>query len=152
AADLTVVELIARFWRHVEAHYRHTDGSPTSEVYNFRAALRPVKELYGHGPARGFGPLALKAVRARMVQAGWTRRTINRAVGRVRAMFKWAASEELVPADVYHALATVAGLQAGRTPAADPEPVGPVDPEHVERTLPHLGRVVAGMVRFQVLT
>src|SRR4051794_7691264 len=28
AADLTVVELIARFWGHVEAHYRHPDGRP----------------------------------------------------------------------------------------------------------------------------
>src|SRR5690349_14971138 len=36
APDLTVTELIAQFWNHVEVFYRRPDGTPTSEVANFR--------------------------------------------------------------------------------------------------------------------
>src|SRR5262245_45201057 len=45
--DLTVNELIAAFWRHVEQHYRRADGSPTHEVRDYAMSLRPLKHLYG---------------------------------------------------------------------------------------------------------
>jgi hypothetical protein len=45
-SDLTVTEVLARYWRFAEQHYRK-DGQPTQEVVNIRYALRPVKELYG---------------------------------------------------------------------------------------------------------
>src|SRR5256885_2342930 len=57
--DLTIAALILAFWRHAEQHYRHADGSPTGELDNFRDALRPVRQLYGHTAAQEFGPLAL---------------------------------------------------------------------------------------------
>lgn len=88
--DLMVVELIARFWTHVEAFYRKPDGSPTSEVENYRHALRPLKALYGSTPAAKFGPKALCAVRQRMVELGWCRTNINKQVARLRTLFKWA--------------------------------------------------------------
>ena len=40
--------------------------------------------------AANFGPLAMKAVRQKFVNAGWSRKTINQRVGRVRRVFKWA--------------------------------------------------------------
>lgn len=33
--ELTIVELIARFWRHAEQYYRRSDGSPTGTAENF---------------------------------------------------------------------------------------------------------------------
>ena len=45
-SDFTVTEILARYWRFAEQHYRK-DGQPTQEVINIRYALRPVKELYG---------------------------------------------------------------------------------------------------------
>ncbi len=54
--ELTVLELLARFWRYAEGTYRRPDGSPTSELDNFRQALRPLKALYADHPARAFGP------------------------------------------------------------------------------------------------
>lgn len=44
------------------------------------------------------------------------------------------------------------GLQLGRTPARESEPVQPVDDAVVEATLPHLNRHVRGLVEFQRLT
>jgi hypothetical protein len=37
-------------------------------------------------------------------------------------MFKWAESEELVPAAVHHALIIVSGLRKGRTEAREAPP------------------------------
>jgi integrase len=149
---LTVNELLLAFWEFARGHYRRPDGTATNELNNYRQALRPVRTLYGHTPAAEFGPLALKTVRRRMVDAGLCRRVVNALVGRVRRAWKWAASEELVPVAVYQSLATVGGLQHGRSGVRDPEPVGPVDAALVEATLPHLGRHVRGLVEFQRLT
>ena len=149
---LTVNELFLAFWRHAQEHYRRPDGTPTQEVSEYRQTIRVVRSLYGHTPAREFGPLALKAVRQAMVGAGWCRTLVNRRVARVRRAFRWAASEELVPVAVPQALATLAGLQKNRSQAREPEPVGPVPAGDVEKTLPHLTPTVAAMVRVQRLT
>ena len=100
------MELIAHFWRFAKRHYVK-NGRPTDEQASIKSAMRFVKELYEKTPAAQFGPLALKAVRQKMIDAGWCRTTINSAVGRIRRMFRWAASEELLPVTAYQALATV---------------------------------------------
>src|SRR5262249_53674712 len=142
----TVSELMLAFWDYVEQHYRHPDGTPTSEVKNFRDALRPLRHAYGKTKAREFGPLALKAVREMMIH-GWVdpdygprpglaRGVINRRIGRIRRMFKWAVENELVPRDVLFGLQAVTGLQRGRSAAKETAPVGPVSFAVVEQTLP----------------
>jgi hypothetical protein len=60
AHTLTVAELLLAFWRHAEQHYRHPDGTPTSEIDNFAQAIRITRELYGHTLVWQFGPLALR--------------------------------------------------------------------------------------------
>jgi hypothetical protein len=61
--DLTVNELILAYWKFVEGYYLK-DGKPTSEQDTIRQALRFVKRLYGHTPAKEFGPLARERRRA----------------------------------------------------------------------------------------
>src|SRR6516162_2689473 len=41
ASDLTIHELILRFWPHAEQHYRRPNGTPTNELNDFRLSLRP---------------------------------------------------------------------------------------------------------------
>ena len=149
---LTVDELIAAFWRHAEEHYRNPDGSPSGELGNLKAALRPFRRLYGHTVAREFGPVALRAVRDAMVKSGLCRTTVNARVNRVRLAFKWAASVELLPATVVQALQTVPGLQRGRSRVKESKGIKPVAREHVEAALPFMPRPVAAMVRLQMLT
>src|SRR5262245_44520768 len=148
----TVNEVLLAFARFAVAHYRLPDGTPTSEVTEYRAAFAPLRELYGHTPADEFGPLGLQAVRRRMIDAGWCRSRVNKQVGRVRRVFRWAAGQELVPASVPQALACVQGLQRGRTDARETDPIQPVPREHVEKTLPFLNRHVRAMVELQLLT
>jgi integrase len=87
-----------------------------------------------------------------MIDAGLCRKLINRRIDRVKRVFKWAASKELVPAAAYQALRTLAGLRAGRTEARESKPVRPVDPAHVAATLPFLNRHLRAMVELQRLT
>ncbi|MFO0905830.1 MAG: site-specific integrase [Pirellulales bacterium] len=149
-AELTIVELMVQFWRHAQRHYVK-NGQPTDEQSGIRLALRPLRELYGTTPAAAFGPLKLKAVREQMVAQGLARTTINQNIGRIRRMFRWGASEELVPASVYQSLSTVQGLQRGRTEAREPDPVLPVEDDRIDAALPFMPPIVADMARLQRL-
>ena len=149
---VTVSQLILAFHRHAEAYYRREDGTATSELNEFRYSLRPLRELYGAEPAADFGPRKLKAVRQRMIDAGWCRTLINRRVKRVRHVFKWGVAEELVPPDVFDKLAAVGGLAKGRTKAPESEAVEPVAEAHVAATLPFLTAHPRAMVELQLLT
>ncbi len=111
-----------------------------------------MRELYGTTSAAAFGPRSLATVRQRMVSAGLCRTLVNKRIDRVKRVFKWAASEELVPVTVYQSLRTLAGLRAGRTEARESEPVKPVEAEHVNATLPRLGRHARTMVELQRVT
>lgn len=150
--DPTVTQIFAAFLKYAERHYRPTHRKTSSELSEYKAVSRITRELYGRVPAREFGPLALKAVRSAMIARSWARGFINQRVGRIKRVWKWAASEQLVPITTYQALATVAGLQRGRTDAREAEPIGPVDEAAVDATLPHLDRYVRGLVEFQRLT
>lgn len=151
-ATLTVNELMAEFRKHADEYYRRADGTPTNEVVEYRLAARVVRELYGHVPATEFGPLALRAVREKMLAAGLSRKSINGRVDRVKRIWKWAAGLELVPFATFHALTAVTGLRQGRTSARESEPVRPVADAVVDATLPFLRRPVRGLVTFGRLT
>jgi hypothetical protein len=95
---VTVSIVALAFWTHAQSYYRKPDGTPTSELDNVRLALKPLRRLYGATPAVAFGPKALKSLQGEMIKIGWCRTHINRQVNRVRHVFKWAASQELIPA------------------------------------------------------
>jgi integrase len=152
AVGRTVDEILLAYWHHAEGYYRTPDGAQTKELDNIKHAIRPVHKLYGTKPAAAFGPLALRAVRDEMVRSGLARTTVNARVHRVRRVFRWAASVEMIPAGVVEALDTVEALEEGRTPAPEPPEIQPVPIEHVEAALPHMPPTVAAMVRLQLLT
>ena len=150
-AGLTIAELIKRYRVHACQHYLK-DGKPTSEQHDIACALRFVRQLYHNRLVTDFGPLALKAVRLKMVEAGHARTTINQNVHRVRRMFRWGVENELVNPSILQALKAVTALVKGKTDAHETEPVGPVSDNVIQATLPHLPAVVADMARFQRLT
>ncbi len=130
----------------------NADGTPTSEIYEVKIVAKAVRQLYADKSATEFGPLAVKAMRHQWVNDGRSRTECNRRVGILKRISKWAASEELVPVAAYQSVATVAGLQRGRTEAREMEPVGPVGDSTVDSTVPFLNRHVRGLVEFQRLT
>ena len=65
--QLTVSQLAELFLEHARTHYRRPDGQATSELHSYRRVLELAKELYGDFTIVDFGPLALRAVRERMI-------------------------------------------------------------------------------------
>ena len=149
--NLTVAELMAAYLTYASGYYVK-NGQQTREFGCIAEAMRIVREKHDATLVADFGPKSLKSVRDRMVERGWTRKYINKQVGRLVRMFKWGVAEELVPPATHQALATVPGLKKGRTIAPDRAPVQPVADELIEQTLQHLPRVVADMVRLQRLS
>jgi integrase len=152
AETLSINELLLAFLQHADQHYRHEDGTPTSEPRDFKAALKPLKELYGTLAVADFGPLKLKAVRERMIAADLSRGVVNHRIQRVVRVFKWGVAEEMVPESVWRSLTTVRGLERGRTAARETEPVKPVAVEVVEATLPYMLPPVRAMAELQLVT
>jgi integrase len=84
--DLTVSELVLRFWGHAKEYYRLADGSPSRELEHYQLSLKPLLSLYGATPAVEFGPLALKAVRQRLID---TRRFLVRFADESGSRERW---------------------------------------------------------------
>jgi len=151
-ATITVKELLARFWTYAEQYYRTLTDGRVKELEQFRLALRPLKELYASTPATDFGPRALKTVQQRMIEIGWCRPYVNKQVNRIRHIFRWAVSDEMIPGSVLHALQAVSGLRRGRSDAPEPEAVKPVAVENVNAIQPFTSRQVWAMVQLQLYT
>lgn len=152
ASDTTIADVIAAFWMHAQEYYKGPDGQPGGELVNYRCALKPLVRLYGETRAEDFGPLALKTVRAQMIQMNWCRTYVNRQVARLKQVFRWAAENEVIPAGIFHAVNTVQGLRRGKGGARESEPVMPVAVADVEAIAPYLSRPLAAMARLQILT
>ncbi len=149
---LTQVDgLVARFMQHAQGYYRKGDRV-TSEVAGFRCATQYLLANHAELRADDFGVGDLKAIRQSMIDAGLTRGVVNQYVGRIVRIFRWGASEELLSPATWSALRTLAGLQAGRTTAPQPDPVLPVDDLIIDATLRALPEVVAAMVKLQRAT
>ncbi len=150
-SGLTVAEVIVRYWAFASDYYVR-DGEPARELGNIKDALRSLRRSYGAIEANAFGPVALKAVRKRMIDDGLARNTVNARVGKIRRMFKWAVAEELVSPTVLLGLQAVSGLRPGRSGVRETAPIRPVTPEQVASVLPYVSAPVRAMIQLQDLT
>jgi integrase len=149
--EVTVGKHALAYLTHAADYYRGENGS-TGEIDNIKSAIKPLLRLYNHTSALEFGPVKLRAVRGEMISMKWTRKNINRQICRVRRMFSWGASHEMLPGTVPHALQTVDGLRAGRSDAAESDPVKPVSQVQIDAVLSLVSRQVQTMIKLQLLT
>ncbi len=154
-AQVSVAEVLAAHWKWASRHFG------TSELGCMRVVIRLLRQMFGSTPAADFGPNRLRLVRDQMVRGDetadpprkpWARRTVNHNVHRLVAIFKWAASHEMVPASVFERLKTVPALRRGATAARETEPVQPVALEQVEAVRPYLSRQVNALISLQLHT
>ncbi len=149
--ELAMTEVINYYWKHCQAYYVLKDGQPSGWQDHIRLVLRLLRETYGRTLASEFGPKRFKAFRQTLVDAGRSRKYVNKLVAVVPRMFKWAASEELLPNGVHLNLRSVEGLRKGRCKAPERPPVLPVEDSVVDATLTALPAVIADMVTIQRL-
>lgn len=149
--QVTVDRVIWDFWEHAKTYYRKADGTPTSEISIYHTVLHLLRQMYGPTSAIEFGPRALAAVRQRMIEKGWGRKSINRNIGRIAAIFKHAASLEKLPVSVYQQLKTLAPLKRGRTAARETTRVRPVPEPMIDAIQSYVSRQVWAVICLQRL-
>ncbi len=150
--DITIAELVARFWDHAKTHYHKDDGSISGELRNYRTCIRDLRTVYDDILVAEFSPKCLKVVRQLMIDRGLCRKNINSMVGRIKRIFKWGVENELVPVTVYRTLETVRNLQRNRSGAKESVPKQPVSQKHIIAVKPYVSSPVWAMIRFQLAT
>lgn len=151
SVELTVSRLAVLFLQHAEKEYRR-DGVPTGETNNFRHALQSMNNLFHGVRVIDFGPKKLKQLQQQMVNDGLAQQTINSRIRRIKQVFDWGVSEELVTGRIAQDLKTVHGLRVGKTSAKAPEPKGPVSEAAVLAIKPFVTKPVWGMIQFMLYT
>ncbi|MEX2673409.1 MAG: hypothetical protein WD294_15020 [Phycisphaeraceae bacterium] len=149
---MLVAEILVRWVRWAQKHYRDRHGRQTTGYRNARNATRWLDEMFGEMYVVEFRPRHLKAIQRAMILRGFSRPYVNKNCDIIKAVFKWAVAEELVEPGALRGLEAVRGLQKGRTDAPETEPIKPVADDHVHVCLPHMPVPVAAMVRLQQAT
>ncbi|MFO0428715.1 MAG: tyrosine-type recombinase/integrase [Planctomyces sp.] len=149
--ELTVSRLAVLFLQHADREYRN-DGVPTGETKNFRHALRSMNNLFHGVRVIDFGPKKLKQLQQQLVKEGLAQQTINGRIRRIKQVFEWGVSEELVSVNVSQALKSVPGLRIGKTAARAPQPKGAVPKGAVDAVEPWVTRPIWAMIQFMLLT
>ena len=145
--DVLISELADAFLESIESRMDRT------EYKHFKYAIGYLADVYGELAVNEFSPKKLKVARAQMVKTGTLcRRTINRYIGKIRRIFTWGVSEEIVQSNVADALKAVKDLRTGEEGTFD-HPEREAVPEWViATTLPFLSPTLAAMVQVQWLT
>jgi integrase len=123
------------------------------------AATETAARLYGATPAAQFGTLALRTVREEFARqrsrrpphGPLSRNYVNSLTGCLQTAWLWAESRQLVPPHHGITLRSVRALREGEG-GRETDPRQPVAAEVVAATLPHCGRVLGAMIRFQQST
>ena len=87
APPFTIVELCAKYLVFAKQYYVR-DGRCTGVIPGIKAAMKYLLAWYRHAPVLDFGPLALKALRQRMVEDGLSRSYVNDHIARIKRIFK----------------------------------------------------------------
>jgi integrase len=87
---LTVAELVAAFFRHIEAHglYRK-GGRRTSEYHVLRSAFRALATAYGAELAAAMTVAKVEAIRRTLIDCGKADKTVKHYLQRIRSLFAW---------------------------------------------------------------
>ena len=148
----TMSELARAYLQYCDDYYRDNTGNVTREPQDIRYTLKPLIERWADLHIHQFGPLKLIELRNHFISLDWSRSLINQRIGRIKRMFKWAVSRQIVSPVVYQGLMAVEGLKQGRSGARESKPVLPVDEKLVYAIFPYTTLVVANMLELLLFT
>ena len=94
----TVSVILAAYLRSIQGRYSR------SEYHTIGAVAKILRRLFGSTNAEDFGPNNLRTCRAEMVRMEWSRSHINKQISRLRSIFRWAVSHELIREDSQRSL------------------------------------------------
>lgn len=146
--DFTIRVLCDSFMSYAEKRF----GTSSGHISNYKTAVRYLTKDYSGVTTSRFGPLMFKKVRRCVILDGSSRQYANKIASRIRTIFAWGVSSEIVDPKVLVALQAVRSLYAGETTAREMEPKRPVEQSAVDATVARLSSILADMVSVQLLT
>jgi integrase len=146
---LTVIGLVNTY---LAVLFEQENGDKRSVWGVYKYSLKPFALEYGRELAADFGPLKLKRWQAKLAERELSRAYIDVCVSCVKQTFRWAVSEELIPASVWHGLQSVGSLKGGKSKAKEPVKRQPVPWSWVELVLPEVSPAVRTMLLLQWYT
>lgn len=151
ASSLLITELCISYLRWARSFYQKAE-KPTSEYSLVKTVLKRFRAECGHFDVADFGPLKFKAFRQSFIDSGLSRKTVNHYMRHVRALFRLAAENEKIPSKVWQDLKTVPDLRQNRSKAKENPPIRPACEDSIEKLLPFLPKILADMLKIQLLT
>jgi integrase len=147
ASCKTLTAVLAAWWPECKSRYYKGKGK-LGGAQNWRPIIRLMREKHGDERAEDLGPKKLRqTLESAAEEQDWSLSYTKMQLTRVRTIYDWAVSEELIAVTAYQRLKSVK-LRHGR----ETESIPPVPDEVVDQTLPHLKTIIADMVRVQRLT
>ncbi len=128
ARPLAVADVLSQWFLHCAR--RHGEQGRETKAYD--RASRILTGLYASLPAAEFDADRLESVREKMVELGWCRTFVNKNVGRIRTIWRWAEKKKLVPAGAWGHLRTLTPLAPRASGVRESEPVRPCSWEDVQ--------------------
>lgn len=160
---VTVASVVARWFAEESPRY----SAEGREVKQFEYACRPLLRLYGTLPAAQFhcdhlervrmsmasgtwqNPEEQERARARGMPLAWSRNVVNRAVTRLRTIWRWAERRRLVPPGTFAHLCTLPGLASNDARVRQTQRRKPVEFSHVKAVLRHCAPQIRTMLLLQ---
>lgn len=133
----------------IEHHAR--DYYSEGEVKNYQNVIKVLNRMFRNLKVYEFGPKKLQALQEELASQR-VRNQVNICIARIKRVFEWGVSQEIVPVTVFQSLKTVKNLKKGRCKAKEGKPVLPVPQADLDAVLPKLTAPVRAMVRLQLLT
>lgn len=164
-AGATVDQLVARWVEAAESER----GADDKEILAVRRATLPLCRKFGSLAATEFGTLHLQMVRQSMLSGewmtpedrehprapaagGWCRNVVNRAVSRIRRVWRWAEEQQFVRAGAWHHLQSLRPLPPRSQLIRETEPRKPALWDDILAVLPEVPPPVAAMIQLQTAT
>ena len=152
--ELLICEIIERYIIDREEHYYVKRPQAFARG---KKAMRHLNRGFGHYKATQFDMTALRRLRQSFLEPTergrlLVRREVNKLMAEITRFWRWAASHELAPAEIYAKCQTLEPLKRGHCTAPESEPVRPVPMEHVEEVKALVNRSVAALIDLQLYT
>jgi integrase len=145
--EITVCEVCNAYLQHAKELYRQLP----KQIEMVHVVTNDIDGVYGDCRAVDFGPKSLRTMREKWIERKITRGVINRYCRLTVRVFRYAASQELIPVEVLHRLETVEGLRAGQSKARESEPVRPVTEADIEAIREYVPPTVWNAIQLQLL-
>lgn len=148
---VTIDEVAIAWDAWARKHYLR-NGELGRGYESMRDSINELSRVSGGKYFATFGPKKLADVRDDMARSGrFARKTINAHLGRMKALWKWAVTQELCDVDAYLRLSLVPGLTVGQHNVREAPPVEPASLESIAGVRPYCPPVVADMIVTQFL-